>query len=122
MKIQFLAGEYSVCRLRSVDGIDLSAEYLFFMRTPEEISLVCETRLKPKDVEKASDGWRAFRIVGVLDFSLVGILSSITCALAANGISVFAVSTYDTDYILVKSEKVDAACEALRGAGYEVIE
>ncbi len=65
------------------------------------------------------DGWRAFRIEGVLDFSLTGILSAISGILAENGIGIFAVSTYNTDYILVKAENLVKALDVLREAGYE---
>jgi hypothetical protein len=67
------------------------------------------------------DGWRAMRVVGTLDFSLTGILSGIATALADAKIGIFAVSTYDTDYILVKQENLDRAVEALKEAGYGFI-
>lgn len=66
------------------------------------------------------DGWRAFRAAGPLDFSLTGILAGIASVLAAAGIPIFAVSTYDTDYVLVKTERYEAALDALRAAGYDV--
>ncbi|MBQ1552188.1 MAG: ACT domain-containing protein, partial [Clostridia bacterium] len=66
------------------------------------------------------DGWRAFRVAGVLDFSLTGVLSGITGVLAGAGVGVFAVSTYDTDYILVKRVDAGKAADALARAGYEI--
>ena len=68
------------------------------------------------------DGWRGFRIEGVLDFSLVGILSKLSTILAENQIGIFAVSTFNTDYILVKEENFDRAMDVLAAAGYEVTE
>ena len=66
------------------------------------------------------DGWKAFRIQGVLDFSLIGILSKITTLLAENGVGIFAVSTYNTDYILVKAAQFEKALTVLAHAGYEI--
>ena len=67
------------------------------------------------------DGWRAFRIQGILDFSLIGILAGIATLLAEAKISIFAVSTYNTDYVLIKSEHFDRALQVLSGAGYQII-
>ena len=68
------------------------------------------------------DGWRGFRITGQLDFSLIGILAGISKVLAANEIGIFAISTYNTDYVLTKEENFRKALDALRGAGYEIEE
>jgi hypothetical protein len=70
---------------------------------------------------KLESDWRVLKVLGPLDFSLIGILSKISGILAQQAISIFAVSTYDTDYILIKNDKVECAVEALRGEGYEVI-
>ena len=75
----------------------------------------------PAKTLERDDGWRGFRIEGVLDFSLIGILSRLSGILAENKIGIFAVSTYNTDYILVKAEQFDRAMEVLAGAGYEVV-
>lgn len=83
--------------------------------------LVCLTDDVPDNVIERNDGWRAFRIEGTLDFSLVGILSKISGILADNGIGIFALSTYDTDYILTKAENFDRAVHALEGAGYKIV-
>ena len=74
----------------------------------------------PEDVEKREDGWRALRVEGTLAFSLVGVLSGITAVLAAAGVSVFCVSTFDTDYVLVKETMLKTAVSALQSAGYSV--
>ena len=96
----------------------MDKEYVFTGRTDEEKSLVCIT----DDVPERDDGWKAFRIQGILDFSLIGILSRIAGILAENEIGIFAVSTFNTDYILTKKENYDKALEALKQAGYEIIE
>ena len=76
--------------------------FVFTGSTDQEKSLVCPADIIPENIIVRDDGWRAFRICGVLDFSLIGILSKLSGILAENGIALFAVSTYNTDYILVK--------------------
>ena len=94
--------------------------YCFIGKTDEESSLVCITENVPPNVLKRDDGWKAFRIQGVLDFSLIGILSEISAILAERGISIFAVSTYNTDYILLKQAHYLRALAALADAGYTI--
>lgn len=119
MRIEVLEPEFTVCRVTDYSEVDLEGEFVFTGSTDGERSLVCPTSAVPDDTVSREDGWRAFRIVGQLDFSLVGVLASITSALAAEGIPVFAVSTFDTDYILVRSRDLSDALDALRGSGFE---
>lgn len=121
MEIKVLDMDLSVCKVSSVADIDLGAGFFFVGRTDEEISLVCETSSVPSDVLVRGDGWKGFRIVGELDFSLIGILSRISSILADNKIGIFAVSTYNTDYILVKASDLEAALSALSASGYEIL-
>ena len=114
-----LADDYDAEYDEIVD-IDLSASFFFIGKTDEELSLVCETADAPANALEREDGWRGFRIEGTLDFSLIGILSNISGVLADNGIGIFAVSTFNTDYILVKSENFETAAHALTTAGYDV--
>ena len=109
-----------MCKLKDISDINLSTEFFFIGRTDEELSLVCRTEDTPVNTTERDDGWRGFRIEGVLDFSLIGILSKISTILAENQIGIFAVSTYNTDYILVKAENFDRAMDALSAQGYEV--
>ncbi len=88
-------------------------------RTPEELSIVCLASAVPGGVNKVSD-WRILKVNGPLDFSLTGILASVAGPLAKAGISIFAMSTFDTDYVMVKSEKVEEAVKVLREAGHVV--
>ena len=118
MKLKKLPFELTVCKVQSTAQIDLSAEFYFIGRTDEEISLVCRTEDVPAGTAAREDGWRGFRVEGVLDFSLVGILSGLSAALAEQGIGIFAVSTYNTDYLLVKAEDFGRAAAALEAAGY----
>ncbi len=120
MKIKRIQQEFSVCQVEDYSFVNLDWEYCFIGKTDEEKSLVCATEDVPLNVVQRDDGWKAFRIQGVLDFSLIGILSKIAGILADNGISVFAVSTYNTDYVLVKKEKYENALEVLKAAGYDV--
>lgn len=96
-------------------------EYCFFAKTDEENSIVCITEYVPENTTACDHVWKAFRIQGVLDFSLIGILSELSTLLAENKIGIFAVSTYNTDYILTKKENYDKALEILSKAGYRVI-
>ena len=119
MKLEILPRPMTVCKLLRVEDFDMSGLY-FIGNTGAELSLVCETERTPARTLAREDGWRALRIAGTLDFSLTGILSGIASILAEEKIGIFAVSTYDTDYILVKRENLDRAVEALRREGYEV--
>lgn len=88
-------------------------------RTRDELSIVCDEGAVPAG-RKVEGGWRVFKIDGPLDFGLTGILASVLNPLAQAGVSIFALSTYDTDYVMVKHDKIDAALAALRGAGHTV--
>ena len=121
MELKKLDQELTVCKVASVEEIDLSLDILFVGKTDEEISVVCPTESAPAAAVEREDGWRGFRIQGQLDFSLIGILSKIAGILADNGIGIFAVSTYNTDYILVKEENFKRALEALGSEGYKVV-
>ena len=122
LKLKSLPQDLTVCKLASLNQLDLSAGFFFVGRTDEEISLVCETSRVPENTLAREDGWRAFRVEeGPLDFSLVGILARISAVLAENQIGIFAVSTFNTDYILVKRENFPKAQKALTREGYVFI-
>jgi uncharacterized protein len=118
--LEVLKQELSICRLAELPPQNFGASLYFLSKTDEEISLVCVTEDCPSRTLQRDDGWRAFRVQGVLDFSLVGILSRISAILAENGIGIFAVSTYNTDYILTRAENFADALRVLAAAGYEV--
>ena len=120
MRLSTLPDLYSVCRIPDTASINWSGELTFVGKTADELSLVCETALVPPNVLAREDDWRALRVDGTLDFSLIGILSGITSVLAQAGVSVFCVSTYNTDYILVKEADLSAAATALWAAGYKL--
>lgn len=120
MELYPLGCRLTVCKLERLQDVNLNGEIFFLGKTDEEISLVCETEYAPENTLAREDGWRGFRIQGVLDFSLIGILSKLSAVLAENGIGIFAVSTYNTDYILVKEERFTEALDVLEKAGYTV--
>ena len=121
MKLEKLPWLLTVCKVPSVRDIDLNAGFYFIGRTDEEISLVCETGAVPACAIERADGWRAFRVQGTLDFSLIGILSALTSVLAAQKIGVFAVSTYNTDYVLVKADQFEKTLQILDSKGFVIV-
>lgn len=121
MDIKPLEYDFSVCKVADLSKVDVADEFVFVGKTDEEISLVCLTYSVPENVTEKSDGWKGFRVCGVLDFSLVGILSGISGVLADAGIGIFSVSTYNTDYIFVKQENFKKSLDLLAKAGYRII-
>ena len=121
MRLRKMEYELTVCKVRSIKDINTEDDFFFAAKTDEEISLVCKTENVPQQTIQREDGWRCFRVEGTLDFSLVGILSKLSAILAENGISIFAVSTFNTDYVLVKKESFDRAMSVLSDKGYEMI-
>lgn len=122
MELKTLPYSFTVCKLMSVGDLPSGIDFCFTAKTDEEISLVCKTEDVPEKTLVRDDGWKGFRIEGVLDFSLIGILSKISAILAENKVGIFAVSTYNTDYIFVKEENFDKAINALKDNGYDVAE
>jgi len=112
---------FSVCKVMDYSGIDLMQPFCFTGTTDEENSLVCPQSLVPGNTTKRDDGWRGFRITGQLEFSLIGILAGISEILAANEIGIFAISTYNTDYILTKEANFDKAMNVLKDSGYGIM-
>lgn len=120
MKLIPLPHALTVCKLASPADFDLTRGFYFLGKTDAELSLVCRTADAPAATLAREDGWRGFYIDGELDFSMVGILAKISAVLAESRIGIFAVSTYNTDYVLVKEENFARALNALAAAGYEV--
>ena len=118
MTLEILENELSVCKV--TQELIPQSGVCFYSRTDSEFSLVCETRFIDFDTIQREDGWRALRIAGTLDFSLIGILSRITAILAEYKIGVFCISTFNTDYVLVKNTSLQAAIEALVCNGYVI--
>ena len=121
--LEVLEGEFAVSRLDADSPIpDWATRGPFntVTRTRDELSVVCPTgQVPPGTVSKG--GWRCLRVEGPLDFSLTGILASLAAPLAEKGVSIFALSTYDTDYLLVKSGQLDTARAVLTKRGHRFI-
>ncbi len=123
LTMKLMKGLYGVCRLNRDEAIPewvFQSSFYSITKTLDELSVVCSQDNIPDEIKCEKD-WRILRVEGPLDFSLIGILSSISTTLANKGISIFAISTYDTDYILVKDKKVDMAIDALSAEKYEII-
>ncbi|MGI8778619.1 MAG: ACT domain-containing protein [Solirubrobacteraceae bacterium] len=122
--LRVLGGELAVSRLPADAPwpellTDTAGGLLSITRTAEELSIVCSASNAPPGAT-VERGWRALMVRGPLDFGLTGILASLAQPLAAAGIPIFAISTYDTDYVLVRGAALDAAVESLTGAGHHV--
>lgn len=118
--LRVMAAAYTVCKAPDLTEVALDTPLVFIARTQEELSIVCETARAPANATDREDGWRAMMVEGPLVFEMVGVLAGISSALAEGGVSLFAVSTYDTDYILVKAEDLERAVGLLEVAGYTV--
>lgn len=121
MKLKKLEHKLTVCKVADINDVDTGKDFYFIGKTDEETSLVCKTDDTPQKTTERDDGWRGFRIQGVLDFSLIGILSKLSAILAENGIGIFAISTFNTDYILVKAENFEKALKVLSDAEYDIV-
>lgn len=120
--LSVLLEKFGVCRLESLAEIPTWAmdnPFFSITKTPEELSIVCPTASIPREIP-AERGWRCLKVHGPLDFSQTGILQSLAEPLAKAAISIFAVSTFDTDYLLVKECDLPKAIETLRLAGHRV--
>ena len=120
MELQKIDRDFTICQVVGINQVDFAGEFTFLSKTDEEISLVCETDRLPPDVIVSDSGWKALKISGVLDLGLTGVISKITGLLAEAGIGVFVVSTYNTDYILLKAVNFDRGIQALVRNGYVI--
>ncbi len=122
LNMKLLKEKYGVCRLDKKEHIPnwgVDGEFYSITKTEDELSIVCLEDNIPGKIQCEKE-WRVLKIEGPLDFSLVGILAAISNLMAKNSISIFAISTYDTDYILVKEKDIDKAIMVLVNDRYEV--
>ncbi|MCY7155441.1 ACT domain-containing protein [Streptococcus gallolyticus subsp. gallolyticus] len=121
LTIKLITEEFAVCQVEDYSQVNLENPFVFTGATDDEKSLVCPIALVPENALSVDKTWSAFRIEGVLDFSLIGILSKISSLLAENNIGIFAISTYNTDYILTKTTDFQSALRVLEEAGYQIL-
>lgn len=121
LTIKPITEEFAVCQVEDYSQVNLENPFVFTGATDDEKSLVCPIALVPENALTVDKTWSTFRIEGVLDFSLIGILSKISSLLAENNIGIFAISTYNTDYILTKTTDFQSALRVLEEAGYQIL-
>ncbi|MGY3780049.1 ACT domain-containing protein [Streptococcus gallolyticus] len=121
LTIKPITEEFAVCQVEDYSQVNLENPFVFTGATDDEKSLVCPIALVPENALSVDKTWSAFRIGGVLDFSLIGILSKISNLLADNNIGIFAISTYNTDYILTKTTDFQSALRVLEEVGYQIL-
>jgi len=120
--LSILPNNFAICRLDKGAGIPdwaLASSFFSLTRSAEELSVVCPQNLVPERIRRNA-GWRCLKVEGPLDLSEIGVLASLTGPLAEEGISVFAVSTYDTDYLLVKKKDLKRAVTVLSQKGHQI--
>jgi hypothetical protein len=120
VKLKLRNGDYAIHRFEAsgkIPGEVFRCDFFHVTQTDEAISIVCPSFLALNS-QRCNKGWTCIEVLGPLDFSLTGILAKLSGVLAEAKISIFAISTYDTDFILVKAEKIDPAVAALKAAGY----
>ena len=123
LTLKVLEGHYTIHRFSPQSGIPievLDSSLLSITRTEDELSIVCDASIVLSSDTQECD-WSCLKVLGPLDFSLTGILATLSSVLAEADISIFAISTYDTDYILLKKEKLETAIASLSSKGYEII-
>jgi len=119
-KLNIITQRTAICRLGPKDEIPSwvqAGELIAIVRTPEELSIVCDEGSVPGSI-KVEKGWRVLKVLGPLDFSQVGVLAAIVLPLAQAGVSIFTISTFDTDYILVKEVNLSLAIHILKNSGH----
>jgi len=120
--LRILESGFAVCKVADLSKVDLSAEFVFVAKTDEELSLVCATEHVPCDAIVAEHGWRALRIEGIIDFEEIGVIAGLAKIISGAGMSLFVISTYNTDYILLKEANFSRCIALLEREGYHIIE
>ena len=120
MELQKIDRDFTICQTSGLNHIDFTREFIFLSKTDDEISLVCESDYVPPEVIISDPGWKALKILGILDLGLTGVISKIAGLLAEAGIGIFVVSTYKTDYLLLKAVNFDRGVQTLARNGYVI--
>jgi len=122
LTLELVAGSYAVCRLAAAEPLPAWAgggPFVSITRTDAELSIVCPQEAVAAGV-LAEPGWRCLRVAGPLGFGMTGVLASLSGPLASSGVSIFVVSTYETDYLMVQERDLERAVDALTRAGHRV--
>ena len=122
LTLSILEGKFAICRLNAraeIPNLSLDESFFSITRTSDELSIVCHEDSAPKS-ELCEKGWQCLKVQGPLDFSMIGVMASLAMPLAEAGISIFSVSTFDTDYLLIKETDIQRAIRALAAAGHSV--
>ena len=122
LKLSLLKDKYGICTLSSTDQIPewaLKASLVSITRTKKELTIVCRQDVIPSQCQ-CDLNWRCFKVDGSFDLNQIGVISSISLPLAEAEISIYVISTYDTDYFLVQSEKVEQTVSILSGCGHSI--
>ena len=112
--------DFTICKMETIENVDISQEFVFIQKTPDELSIVCESEYVPDNAIATEAGWKALKVSGTLDFGLIGIIAKIAGILADADISIFVISTYDTDIILMKANNYDRGIKKLICNGYVI--
>ncbi len=124
LNLSLLKGRFAVCRLKPSEQVPQWAfsdkSFCSVTYTRDELSILCKESAVPKEIKSQERGWRLFKVAGPLDFSLTGILASMAEPLAKAGVSIFAISTFETDYLMVKEEKLELAQRTLKETGHSI--
>lgn len=120
MQLKRLEPRFSVCKLKNGENIPYEEEFVFTGKTDEELSLVCPENKVPDQFLEREDGWRGFRIEGILDFSMIGVIAKISKLLADHEVGIFVISTFHTDYVFVKEENWEKTITLLKTNGYGI--
>ena len=122
--LTWLPARFAIARLEpgaAVPPWAWEGEFASVSRSADELSIVCDETAIPEGIQ-AEGGWRALKIAGPMDLSIVGVLASVAAPLSSAGVSLFAVSTFETDYILIRERAMHRAETALRGAGHRIVD
>jgi len=122
MELQIIEHRFSVCKIEDLEQLNFSEDYVFLLKAPDEITLVCKSEHLPPNIIESESGWRALKVAGVLDFGMIGVIAKISKILSEAKISIFVASTYNTDYFFVKEENFSRALQVLTRNGYTVPE
>lgn len=120
MQLNEIPGDFCVCKVTCIQQVNFAHAYVFLGKTEDEISVVCPVQAAPPSTLAMETGWKMLQVDGQLNFGMTGVIAGISGVLASQSIPLFVVSTYNTDYVLLKAEWYEKALQALQTAGYTI--